>query len=242
MHGHGGIDPLPLSCRPNHFVTADRARTGRLNHNGRGDAVFRHHTEGKAMKKQSNESLGAMRDHAGQLLQSVIEQATSKAMAEGRRVEKAASNHRGPFGRSRNPSVRDIALNAASGAIELWQAARDKAEEGLGSVQGTVVDSAQGITHGAHEIGSAAVGRVHDVGSVVTDKAKRAEESTKAVAVGTAREGRHGFGLVFWTGAAGAIAYYAFLDEERRTKARTIAMRVIDEARSLLSDFQGADG
>jgi hypothetical protein len=48
--------------------------------------------------------------------------------------------------------------------------------------------------------------------------------------------------LALWTGAAGAIIYYAFLNEERRTQARQLAMRAINEGRSLLQDLQGQDG
>jgi hypothetical protein len=213
------------------------------------------------MKQQPSETIGAVRDHAGHLLQSIIEQATSKAMNESQRFTKQSSKGKhGPFGRSKSPSARDIAFNAASGAIELWQAARDRAEESIESVQSSVLDSAHGISQNAQDLRSAAASAAHGIGqnaqdlksaaadaahsvsSTVSETARKAEDASKAVAVGTVKTGKNGFGLLIWTGAAGAIAYYAFLDDNRREKVRALAMRAISEGRSLLADFQGTNG
>jgi hypothetical protein len=213
------------------------------------------------MKQQPQDTIGAVRDQAAQLLQSIIEQATARAMSESQRVTSQASRaRRGPFSRSKSPTARDIALNAASGAIELWQAARERAEDSLGSVQSSVLDSAHGISQNAHDLRSAAADRAHAVSqnaqdlksaaadrahavtSTVSETARKAEDTSKAVAAGTVETGRHGIGLLFWTGAAGAIAYYAFLDDDRREKVRALAMRAISEGRTLLADFQGMNG
>lgn len=205
------------------------------------------------MANVNTESIGAVRDQAAQFIQSIIEQATSRAMDEARASRKKA----GRFTRSARsqapPSVREIALNAASGAIELWQAARERAGETVETVQHTVAESASDLVHGAEGIKDQAVGRarsaseeavdvVKSVGHVVGDSAHKAADTSKSAAAGTAKTGRNTLGLTFWSAVAGAVIYYAFLNEQRREQARHLAMRAINEGRALLRDLQGHDG
>lgn len=206
------------------------------------------------MANASAESVDTVRGQASQLLHSIIEQATSRAMETsgkgGRKVKPG-----GRFSRSKtaSPSVRDIAFNAASGAIELWQAAREKAENTVDVVQHSVVDSASELKSSASGIKDEAVDKVrnvvadgaHHVGDAahrVGDSAHRATDTGKSVAASGADAGKHTVGLVLWTAAAGAIIYYAFLDENRREQARDLAMKAISEGRTLLRDLQGEDG
>ncbi|HEX3302299.1 MAG TPA: hypothetical protein VHR64_05410 [Thermomicrobiales bacterium] len=224
------------------------------------------------MSNLNSESIGAVRDQAAQLLQSVIDQATARAMEQARATKKQSGrlSSRLPGSKSA-PTVRDVALNAATAAIELWQSARDRAGDTVGSVQSTVTDSAadikhsaQGVTSGAaqrvagvkdsaqgvtsdavHRVAGVkddAVDRVKSVSHAVGDLPHKAADTSKAAATTTAKTGRNMFGLVVWTGAAGAIIYYAFLNEERREQVRQIAMQAISEARTLLQDLQGQDG
>ena len=194
------------------------------------------------MAHLNSESIGAVKDQAAHLFQSIIEQATSKAMDEARSSkERAGKFARTARGHS-SPSAREVALNAAGAAIELWQAAKDRAGDTVGSVQSTVSDSAAGIRSGTSDITHDAVDRARNVGAAVSDSAHRAAGTGKSAAAGTAKAGRNTVGFVFWTSAAGAIIYYAFLDEERRHKAKDLAMRAISEGRSLLRDLQGQDG
>ena len=198
------------------------------------------------MSTTKADSLGYVKDHATQLFQSIIEQATSRAMNENLSTAgKAKRKVTSKFHKS-SPTVRDIALNAASGAIELWQAARDRAEDTIETVQATVSDSASDVLSGVSDLKSGAADRVHNVsaavGSAVGSSAQRAADSSKAAVSTSATAGRNTLGFVVWTGIAGAIAYYAFLDEDRRAKARDLAMRVINEGRGLLGDIQGHDG
>ena len=110
------------------------------------------------------------------------------------------------------------------------------------TVQSSVTDSASEIKQSAQGIKEEAVDRVKSVTHVVGDSAHRAADSSKSAAVHSAKSGRKTLGLALWTGAAGAIIYYAFLNEERRTQARHLAMRAINEGRSLLQELQGQDG
>lgn len=206
------------------------------------------------MRSASTNTTDSVRGQASQLLHSIVEQATSRAMdASNHGSRKKQITNR--FSRSKNtsPSVRDIAFNAASGAIELWQAARDKAENTVDVVQHTVADSASDLKSSATEIKDEAVDKVrsvvadgaHHVGDAahkVGDSAHRATDTGKSVAASGADAGKHTVGLLFWTAAAGAIVYYAFLDENRRVQARELAMKAISEGRTLLHDLRGEDG
>jgi hypothetical protein len=224
------------------------------------------------MTNLNSESIGAVRDQAAQLLQSAIEQATARAMEQARATKKQSGRISSRIPGSRTaPTVRDIALNAATGAVELWQTARDRAGETVGSVQSNVTDSATNIKHGAQgvtagaaqrvvgvkdsaqgvTVGAAqrvvgvkddAVDRVKSVSHAVGDLPHKAADTGKSAATTTAKTGRNMFGLVVWTGAAGAIIYYAFLNEQRREQVRQVAMQAISEARALLQDLQGQDG
>ena len=206
------------------------------------------------MTNLNSDSIGAVRDQATQLLQSVIEQATARAMEQARATKKQSGRLSGRLPGSKSaPTVRDVALNAATGAVELWQAARERAGETVGSVQSTVTDSAVDIKHGAQGVTSGAaqkvagvkhdaVDRVKSVSQAVGDLPGKAAGTSKSAATTTAKTGRNMFGLVLWTGAAGTIIYYAFLNDERRDQVRQIAMQAISEARSLLQDLQGQDG
>jgi hypothetical protein len=194
------------------------------------------------MAHLNSESISAVKDQAAHLFQSIVEQATSKAMDEAKASRSRASRFARTARGKTSPSAREIALNAASGAIELWQAARDRASGTVETVQSTVTDSAAGIKHGAQELTQDAVDRAKSVGSAVGEIPHRAADSGKSAVAGTAKAGRNTLGFAFWTAAAGAIVYYAFMDEQRRNQAREIVMRAISEGRALLSDLQGQDG
>lgn len=227
------------------------------------------------MASINTDGLQSLRDQAAQLLHDVVEQATTRALDETKSARSRGSRLvRG--GKTKDTaSARDVAFNAASAAIELWQAARERAGDRVGSIQSTVAESspdlravAQGLRSEAadaarsasaslgdsvssvtHAVGdsvnsvTSAVGEsVQSVTHAVGDSAQRAADGSRSVAVASARAGKNSLSLMFWTGAAGAIAYYAFLDEERRTQVRDMAMRAIDEGRAILADLRGEDG
>lgn len=205
------------------------------------------------MTSRSAETISSIKDQAAVLLHDVIEQATNRALTETKSTGSKASRLVRSAGRQSAPSAREIALNAATGAIELWQAARDRAEGTLDAVQTTVVDSAtdlkssaQGIkvdaVDAARSVTTAVGDSARNVTSAVGDTAHKAADSSKSAAVASARAGRSTLSLAFWVSAAGTIAYFAFLDQDRRDQVKTLAMRAIDEGRALLTDLHGQDG
>jgi hypothetical protein len=207
------------------------------------------------MANATSETFDNVRGQAAQLFQSIVEQATSRAM-EGSHTgsKKGQKTHR--FSRAQKqtaPTVRDIALNAASGAIELWQAARDRAENTVDVVQHTVADSASELKSSAAELKDEAVEKArhvvadgaHKMGDAahrVGDTAHRASDAGKSAAATSADAGKNTVAFLLWGAAAGAIVYYALLDENRREQARDLAMKAISEGRTLLRDLQGQDG
>jgi hypothetical protein len=228
------------------------------------------------MSNSSTDQFAAVRDQASHLLQSIIEQATARALNQTQKQGRVASvRSKVPFQRKSNPTARDLAMNAAAGALELWQAASERAGGPIGSAQSSVVDSANAIrgsvsdrassvqstvSDSAHAIRDTAStvqssvsgtaqsikGTVGDtasaVGSGVTGAARSAGDASKAAVSTTAQGGKNTVGLVFWTGAAAAIVYYAFLDEELKAKVREVANSALVQAREMLADFQGQDG
>src|SRR5688500_18761442 len=208
------------------------------------------------MANVSSDTFDNVRGQAAHLIQSIVEQATARAMEGTHLGSRKKSSRAARFvrpHRKSSPSVRDIAFNAASGAIELWQAARDKAESTVDVVQHTVADSASEIKSGAAEMKDEAVEKArlvvadgaHKVGDAahrVGDTAHRASDAGKSAAATSADAGKNTVAFMLWAGAAGAIVYYALLDENRREQTRDLAMKAISEGRALLRDLQGEDG
>lgn len=228
------------------------------------------------MPSAPTDQFNVVRDQASQLLQSIIEQATAKALNQTQKQGLSAQvRNKVPFQKKANPTARDLAMNAAAGALELWQAAVDRAEGAQTSVSGTahavrgtvsdrassvgatVTDSAQHLRESAKETASTVHSSVADtahsirssvgdtaqaVSTSVSDAAEAAKSGTRTAVATTASGGRNTIGLLFWTGAAATVVYYAFLDDDLRAKVREVANSALVQAREMLADFQGQDG
>jgi len=149
------------------------------------------------MTKSSTATLQDVKDHAAVLLQSVIEQAADHAVSGADRARGAAGQAKGRFRRSSNaadevaPTVRDVALQAAAAAIELWQVGRERAgtiadaaeqvvAEPAGQVEKRARDAASTVAQHASEVSDKAAARAKDVSQTV---AQRADEVSDKAAV-----------------------------------------------------------
>jgi len=150
------------------------------------------------------------------------------------------------------PAVRDIALHAASLALDLWQTARERAAEAAAAAEheldsleqqaAHVVESGAGAAKGAVAAGegaakdatSAVAGRVEDVG-------ERAKEVSKHAAEATVETTKDTGATLFWAGAAAGLAFYALLSPERREQLTNAMKTVIAQTRELIQDLQGYD-
>ncbi|CAA9543787.1 MAG: hypothetical protein AVDCRST_MAG73-2204 [uncultured Thermomicrobiales bacterium] len=118
------------------------------------------------------------------------------------------------------PSVREIALNAAVAALDLWDAAQERAAKAAGAAQHDLVPQA------AHAL---AVG------------GERAKATSKHAADVTVDAGKDTGAAFFWAAAAGGLVYYVLLSQERREQMLRVAQTVTGQARELLNDFRGYD-
>ena len=221
------------------------------------------------------ETLDGVRDSAAQLVQSVIEQAAARAMGLGDVGERAEKSARRSFRSARKtisstetPSVREVALNAASAALELWQVAKEKAEAPLHTAEDKVIHTAvdlkdataskakdvtESIAHSAKDVSGTIAHGAKDVSETIASGAKEvtgsissgahvAASTGKQAAVATAETSASVLRTAFWLSAASAIVYWVFLDEERQKEVRKVALEIVNQARELAGDLRGQDG
>ena len=169
------------------------------------------------MTNLNSDSIGAVRDQAAQLASICYRAGDQPARwnRPGPQRSKVVESEWPLPGSKSAPTVRDVALNAATGAVELWQAARDRAGETVGSVQfdrdrlgrGYQARSARCDLR-CRSKGRGRQGRCRrpcQVGEPCRWRSPRARppDTGKSAATTTAKTGRNMFGLVLWTGAAG---------------------------------------
>ena len=164
-------------------------------------------------------------------------------------------------------TVDGVHSTVGQSAREVGQTAqhlRSQAGEHAQAVGSTVTDTAKDIGQSAQQlksdvgakaqnVGTTVAGTAQTVGSSVTgatqlvagsvgSAAQKAGDTTRAVAYNTASGGKNTFGFLFWTAAAGAVVYWAFLDDDLRAKARSYAVSALEEIQAVLDDYRGADG
>ncbi|HEY8447525.1 MAG TPA: hypothetical protein VIL01_10485 [Thermomicrobiales bacterium] len=196
------------------------------------------------MAERPSETVQAMREQMAALAQSIIEQAATRAVggverAKGARPALKTAKGRLPHLTHRVqddvvPSLREVAVNAASAALELWQAAREMAAEAAEEAQEEVAEPASRLVEKAErrarEATHAVAERVEEVADMAEDVAEEAVEASRGAGA-----------ALFWAGAAAGVIFYAMLNEERRQQVLRLANSIITEARELIRDFQGYD-
>lgn len=188
--------------------------------------------------------MSQVKDHAATLAQAVIEQAANRAVANADRAKAVAAKAKGRVASAQKaseevvPSVREIALQAASAALDLWQAARERAEEGVESAEHAIAD------HAASVVGQAEKRAKHTielVGGRAGEISEHAKEATKTATDTTVHAGKDTGATIFWTAAAAGVVFYALLDKDRREQVLRIVDTVVGQAREIIRDFQGYD-
>jgi hypothetical protein len=124
--------------------------------------------------------------------------------------------------------VRDVAFQAASIALELWQTARDKAEQAIETGMTGVPDAAEHALEAAER-------RVEEVGSM-------AKSASKHAATATADAGKETGSTLLWAGAAAGLILYGVLQKERRDQVLRAAQSVLGVTRELIGEYRGQDG
>lgn len=205
------------------------------------------------MSGSRSETLDGVRDQAASFMQSVIEQAASQALGLGKVGDQAQKKAKRSFrsasdavSDSAAPSTRDVALSAASAALEIWQSVKGKAGESLSVAEDQVADK-------AGELLDYTASKAKDVSGTIASGAQAAAETGKQAAVATAHGGKQAAvatvdtsaslaKTAFWLGAAGSIVYFVFLDNDRQQEVRKVIHSVAGQVRDLAGDLRGQDG
>ena len=215
------------------------------------------------MAGSRSETLDGVRDQAASFVQSVIEQAAGQALGLNKGTEKAQKRAKRTFRAASEtvsdtvPSTRDVALSAASAALEIWQSVKDKAGESLHVAEDQVVDKASDLIDYTAAKAKDVSGTIAAGAHVAAETGKQAAQATasggKHAALATASGGKHVAvatadtsaslaKTAFWLGAAGSIVYFVFLDESRQQEVRKVLSDVVTQARELAGDLRGQDG
>ena len=136
------------------------------------------------------------------------------------------------------PQVREIALQAASTALELWQSARERAAE----VARTDLKAPAAQAVHTVEVGGE---RAREASAALAEKAaelgERAKGASRRTAEATVDTGKDTGALLFWAGAAAGLVFYALLSAERREQVTRSAQVIAGQVQELIRDFQGYD-
>jgi hypothetical protein len=148
------------------------------------------------------------------------------------------------------PTVKETALNAATAALELWQAATHKADTVVESVSETahhvVADPAHQMVAKVGQVAHDTTGAVASKAEAVTTQAREAGErtkmATKHAAEATVSTGKDSVASLLWVSAAAGVVLYLFMDRERRDQVLGIAKSTYNQFVEIIQDYQGYDG
>jgi hypothetical protein len=132
------------------------------------------------MANRPKENVANIKEQATTLAQAIIEQAANRAMDGAGKARDITSGARGRVRRAPQvtedvvPSVRDVALQAAAAALDLWQAARERAEGLAGSAEQAIGEPASNVVGQAEK-------RAREAASIVADRADEMTGRAKAV-------------------------------------------------------------
>src|SRR4051794_27168820 len=135
------------------------------------------------MTERTTETVQHAKEQVATIAQAIIEQAASRATSGADRAKGAAGEAKRRGYRRQKPTpeiaptVREVALQAAAAALELWQAARERAEE----VPHAISEPAAGIVaEASHRASTAADAVVDRAGSVTSTAERRARLAADA--------------------------------------------------------------
>ena len=136
------------------------------------------------------------------------------------------------------PTLREVALNAASAAVELWEAARVKALEAAQDAQHEVAPVAKyGLAAGSGKAKDAS----HHLAARVSGGTLQAKDATRHAADATVNTSRDAGAALLWGAAAAGIIYYGLMDRDRREQTLKTINGMIGGTRELVRDVRGHD-
>ncbi len=136
------------------------------------------------------------------------------------------------------PSLRELAVQAASTALDLWETTRERVAEAADIVQEDIRPQAAHVVMASGE-------KAKEASAVVTEKAGvvggRAKVASRQAADATVETSKDTGAMLFWGAAAGGLIYYALLGPEERERLASAVQSATGQVRELIKDFQGYD-
>lgn len=196
------------------------------------------------MTEQKADAITHVKDQAAVFAQAIIEQAANRAIANAGKAKTVAAKARRrvpsvhKVGEEVVPSVREVALQAASAALDLWQEARERAAQSMETAEQTIVEHATVVANQAERGAKLAASAIGERAGEISDQAK---ETTKSVSDSTVHAGKETGAALIWSAAAAGIVFYVLLDKKRREQLLRVAEAIANQARELIQDYQGYD-
>jgi hypothetical protein len=187
------------------------------------------------------------------MAQSIIEQAANRAMEGAQKARETGSSVGSrasdrldaaskTIERDFAPSVKDVALQAATVALELWQAARDKAEAAIETGMSAAPEAAGHALEAAEKRVGAAGHALESAEKRVEDAGEKAKSASIHAASATADAGKETGSALLWAGAAAGLILFGVMQKERRDQVLRYAESALGIARDLIGDYRGQDG
>jgi hypothetical protein len=157
------------------------------------------------------------------------------------------------------PPLRDVALQAATAAIDLWQGTRDLASEAASGVdleaqRRQLIAAARAGGQRARGATVALSGRTGQLGAGTKGLTQRGTNVRKSekngasspsiarrAANATVDTTKDTAAVLAWGSAAGALVYYVLLTPERRDQVSKAAQTAATQVQELIRDFHGYD-
>jgi hypothetical protein len=194
------------------------------------------------MSERTSDAVHLVREQAASLAQAIVEQAANRALFSAERARGVASQAKGrvpnKVGEELVPSVREVALHAAAAALELWQTARERAEDVVEHAEQELKEPA---LHAVEEAEQRAKKAAASVVHRADDVSERARLATKSAAETTVSTGKDTAATLIWSAAAAGIVFYILMDKDRRDQVLKTIEAVALQAREIVRDFKGYD-
>jgi len=176
------------------------------------------------MAKFRSSAPNDVREQVGTLAQTFIEQAAHRAVFGTDKAKGAATAAKDKMSNRHRvtediaPSIRDVALQAASAAIELWQATRERAEVLVDGAESAIGEPAAGVVDFVDRRARSAASQVADRAEDVSGRARHAAAHVAERAEEASDRARH------------AVSNAAERAEEVTDRARNAASNVAGSA------------
>ncbi len=233
--------------------------------------------EGDAATAALEDGIGEASDfaHFRGLSQAQVAAARAAAAAVARAERALASRDKGADAlRARTegatedivPALREIAQQAAEGAIDLWQAARARGADAAQTARldlAAPLERAEEALHGLAERTHDAEGKLKDRAKAVEGRVEERVERVRDAAAGAASNakgkadttvervheaadeavdaGKEAGAAFMWLAAAFGLIFYVLLSEERREQLTRFTDEASVQLRELLRDVRGYD-